>query len=96
MISEYELRFPLLRARSVLFSAIQQALPDDDFAGVAAALAVGERSSINPRQWRTFQNTGTAHLLSISGLHIGLVAGLVFLLMRTRWRCSAWLCACLR
>jgi len=66
------LRFPLLRACSAVFFAIQQALPDNEFAGVAAALAVGERCGIDARQWRTFQNTGTAHLLSISGLHIGL------------------------
>ena len=86
-------RYPLLRARSALFSAIQQALPDYAFAGVTAALAVGERGAIDTQQWRTFQNTGTAHLLSISGLHIGLVAGLVFLLVRLCWRRSAWLCA---
>ncbi len=85
-------RFPLLRARRHLSSAIHQALPNNAFAGVIAALAVGERSGIDTHQWQVYQNTGTAHLLSISGLHIGLVAGLVFLLVRLCWRRSTWLC----
>ncbi|MGH8402458.1 MAG: DNA internalization-related competence protein ComEC/Rec2, partial [Gammaproteobacteria bacterium] len=86
-------RFPLLRARTAIFSAMQGALPGNNFAGVAAALAIGDRSGIDAEQWRVFQNTGTAHLVAISGLHIGLVAGLVFLLVRFLWRRSARLCA---
>ncbi|MGA9855941.1 MAG: ComEC/Rec2 family competence protein [Gammaproteobacteria bacterium] len=45
------LRFPLLRARNRLSAAIQQALPDNAFAGVAVALAVGDRSAIDAQQW---------------------------------------------
>jgi competence protein ComEC len=86
-------RLPLLRTRNALFAAVLQALPDNSFAGIAAALVVGDRSAIDAGQWQVFQSTGTAHLLSISGLHIGLVAGLVFLLVRLLWRRSAWLCA---
>ncbi|MGH8398584.1 MAG: DNA internalization-related competence protein ComEC/Rec2 [Gammaproteobacteria bacterium] len=85
--------FPLLRARAAILASIQRALNQNNFSGVAAALAVGDRSGIDVEQWRVFQNTGTAHLVAISGLHIGLVAGLVFLLMRFFWRRSAWLCA---
>ncbi|MGA9852312.1 MAG: DNA internalization-related competence protein ComEC/Rec2 [Gammaproteobacteria bacterium] len=85
-------RFPLLRARAAIFRAMQRALPGNAFTGVAAALAIGDRSGIDAEQWRIFQNTGTAHLVAISGLHIGLVAGLVFLLVRFLWRRSAWLC----
>ncbi len=84
-------RFPILRARSAVLAAMQRALPHDTFAGVAAALAIGDASGIDAEQWRTFQNTGTAHLVTISGLHIALVAGLVFLLVRFFWRRSAWL-----
>ncbi len=86
-------RFPLLRARAAIFTAMQRALNHNEFSGVAAALAIGDRSGIDAAQWRVFQNTGTAHLVAISGLHIGLVAGLVFLLLRFFWRRSAWLCA---
>ncbi|MDE1887032.1 MAG: DNA internalization-related competence protein ComEC/Rec2 [Gammaproteobacteria bacterium] len=85
-------RFPLLRARAATLQAMRAALGDRPFAGVAAALAIGAGGAIDAGQWRVFQNTGTAHLVTISGFHIGLVAGLVFLLVRFLWRRSAWLC----
>ncbi|MDE2070926.1 MAG: DNA internalization-related competence protein ComEC/Rec2 [Gammaproteobacteria bacterium] len=85
-------RFPLLRARATTLRAMRTALGDHPFAGVAAALAIGEGGAIDAQQWRVFQNTGTAHLVTISGFHIGLVAGLVLLLVRFLWRRSAWLC----
>ncbi|HEX6550012.1 MAG TPA: DNA internalization-related competence protein ComEC/Rec2, partial [Gammaproteobacteria bacterium] len=85
-------RYPLLRARAALSRAIRSALSGSEFAGVAAALAVGDSSAITPMQWQVFRNTGTAHLVAISGLHIGLLAGLIFLLTRLIWRRSAWLC----
>ena len=86
-------RYSLLRARAAILRAIHGALGNNSFAGVAAALAVGDRGGIDTRQWRVFQNTGTAHLVAISGLHIGLVAGLAFFLINFMWRRSIWLCA---
>lgn len=87
-----KLRYPLLRARADVSGSIRQALPDSQFAGIAAALAVGDTSGITPAQWQVFRNAGIAHLVAISGLHIGLLAGLIFLLTRLIWRRSAWLC----
>jgi len=49
------------------------------------ALGLGDRSKISVKQWRTLTQTGTNHLLAISGLHIGLVAGLFFILGRWLW-----------
>lgn len=40
------------------------------------ALLVGDRSGVSPAMWQTYNATGTTHLLAISGLHIGIVAGL--------------------
>ncbi|MGE0722774.1 MAG: ComEC/Rec2 family competence protein [Alphaproteobacteria bacterium] len=45
---------------------------------VAAALVTGERGAIPEEVNVAMRDTGLAHLLSISGLHIGLVAGIVF------------------
>jgi competence protein ComEC len=53
--------------------------------GIAAALT--------PAQWEVFSRTGTSHLIAISGLHVGLVAGFVFLLARWLWSRSTWLMA---
>ncbi|HLB06200.1 MAG TPA: ComEC/Rec2 family competence protein, partial [Alphaproteobacteria bacterium] len=55
------------------------ALPESS---VSAALLVGERGAIPDEVNRAMQNSGLAHLLSISGLHIGLFAGLIFLAVR--------------
>ena len=60
---------------------IREVLPSDALAGFIPALAVGDRSGLNDTQWRVLTATGTNHLIAISGLHIGLVAGLVYLLM---------------
>jgi competence protein ComEC len=49
---------------------------------VAAALMTGERGDIDPAVLDAMRDAGLAHLLAISGLHMGLVAGFVFLLLR--------------
>jgi len=51
-------------------------------AAVAAALLTALRADIGEAVWRDMQLAGLAHLLAISGLHMGLVAGTVFLLVR--------------
>lgn len=49
---------------------------------LAAALITGERLAIPEQAVTAMRHAGLAHLLAISGLHIGLVAGLVFFLTR--------------
>jgi len=64
-------------------------MPDGPaFAGFVAALAVGDRSAIDPHQWEVLINTGTNHLMAISGLHIGLAAAFGY------WLCRRLLPAC--
>lgn len=46
-------------------------------AGVLAAIATGDRRGVDPETWALLRDTGTAHLLAISGFHVGVVAGLV-------------------
>ena len=50
-----------------------------------SALSLGDRSKITAKQWQTLTRTGTSHLVAISGLHIGLVAGLFFIVGRWLW-----------
>ena len=57
----------------------------DTGTAVLTALAVGDRSGLEQDQWQTLRRTGTVHLMAISGLHIGLVAGMVFFLVRWLW-----------
>jgi competence protein ComEC len=75
----------LNRVRQRLVESLHRALGFDRNLGVVTALAVGERRGISKGQWELLNATGTSHLLAISGLHIGLVAGLVFVLTRWLW-----------
>ncbi|OOG24531.1 DNA internalization-related competence protein ComEC/Rec2 [Thioalkalivibrio denitrificans] len=56
------------------------------FNGVLMALAVGYRPDISDAHWDVFLATGTNHLMAISGLHIGLMAGLGYGLAAWFWR----------
>jgi len=56
--------------------------------GIIAALAVGLRDNIDQNQWQVFRRTGTAHLIAISGLHIGMVAAIAYFLGSLAWRHS--------
>jgi competence protein ComEC len=47
-------------------------------AALAAALLFGERDLFNPETERSYQKIGVVHLLAISGLHVGLLAGMVY------------------
>lgn len=48
--------------------------------GFMAALVLGDKSRIPSDNWRQLVSTGTVHLLVVSGLHIGMVAGFGYLL----------------
>lgn len=49
---------------------------------ILPALVAGDRRGLTPDHWHLLQRTGTAHLVAISGLHVSLVAGGVWLMMR--------------
>jgi len=65
------------------FNAVLGATPA---AGILAALAVGDQRAISREEWQLFNRTGVTHLMSISGLHVTLVSGLVAWLVGTLWR----------
>ncbi|MGF1613061.1 MAG: ComEC/Rec2 family competence protein, partial [Gammaproteobacteria bacterium] len=77
--------YSIARWRSRLADAIERGLRDAPSLGLVQALAIGERSLISEPEWRLLRATGTSHLMAISGLHIGLVAGLVFWLVKRLW-----------
>ena len=60
-----------------------------DVVRFAAALLLGQRSSLQPTIRDRFLRTGTVHLLAVSGLHVGIIASLILFATRTRlipWR----------
>jgi competence protein ComEC len=76
------------RARAWLRDRILAALPDKPYAGVIVALVVGDQRAIVQSDWQVFNRTGVSHLISISGLHITMIAGLCAALVFQLWRRS--------
>jgi competence protein ComEC len=76
------------RSRSVLRERIHTALPAHPYAGVIVALVVGDQREVAQSDWKIFNRTGIGHLVSISGLHITMIAGLFASFMFTLWRHS--------
>ncbi len=72
-------------ARAAVRERIFATLGDAPHAGVIAALVVGDQRSIPHDQWRAFTRTGVNHLLSISGLHVTMIAALAGGLVAALW-----------
>lgn len=63
-----------------------------DRSGLVEAMVLGSRHDVDPAVRREFVRAGLAHLLAISGLHVGIIAGwLLLLLRRVLPRRRAWL-----
>ncbi|MGR3484695.1 MAG: ComEC/Rec2 family competence protein [Paracoccaceae bacterium] len=62
--------------RGRISAALRDRLPARE-GGVAAAILVGDRAYIDPADAEALRHSNLAHLLAISGLHMGLLAGLV-------------------
>lgn len=70
-------RLQLAALRSDLASTIEAVAPGRGGA-IAAALVAGDRSLIDHATNQALQNSGLGHLLSVSGIHMAVVGGLVF------------------
>ncbi len=73
-----------LRKGFALFLSVQSI--SDQQKAVFGALSVGVRDKIDRQIWHVLRDTGTAHLVAISGLHIGLVAMISGSLGGLLWR----------
>jgi competence protein ComEC len=64
-------------------------LSSDD-AGMLSAMLFGDRAGLNKSQRVGFERTGSFHLFVVSGMHVGLLAGLAFWLAR-KLKLHEWL-----
>lgn len=83
----------LAPARNAWRDAVRQRLMAVDAQGRKAGLAalvLGDGSGLTADDWRVLQDTGTVHLLVISGQHIGLLAGLIYALVAALARYGCW------
>lgn len=72
---------PMFRARMALSDHVQHRLPGEPGA-FAAAIMAGDRSGMATETLQVLRITNLAHLLAISGLHMGLLVGFVFAAFR--------------
>jgi competence protein ComEC len=63
---------------------------NSDDAGMLNAMLFGDRAGLNKSQRVGFERTGSFHLFVVSGMHVGLLAGIVFWLTR-RFKLHEWL-----
>ncbi|MFW6151110.1 MAG: ComEC/Rec2 family competence protein [Chloroflexota bacterium] len=83
--------------RASLSASLARSLPEPE-ASLAQGMLLGMRSTIPDSVMTAFSHTGTAHLLAISGLHIGIVIaavlGAAIALFGRRHGIYAWLALC--
>jgi len=70
-----------LRARHKMLTSFRRYIPASNELGVATALVLGSRDDMQDAVQKAYSQTGAVHVLSVSGLHVGIVAvGLRWLL----------------
>jgi competence protein ComEC len=78
------------RVRHVLRERMLAALDGARYGPVIVALALGDQAGVPREDWRVFNATGITHLVSISGLHVTLIAGLAGTAVAWCWRRLRW------
>ncbi len=84
-------RYAIERARGDLRDRILGLSGQQRYGGVLLALVLGDQRAIDEADWSLFNRTGIAHLVSISGLHITMIAALVGGIVSAGWRRVRWL-----
>ncbi len=83
---------PVEWARQQVRDRIFERVTERHYAGLIAALVVGDQNAIDRADWDIFRATGVAHLMSISGLHVTMFAWTAALMVGWLWRRSGRLC----
>ena len=67
---------------------------DPEQAGLARAILLGQREDVDRATNEAFVETGTVHILCIAGLHMGIVAWILFLIFGAGWLPRRWAIVC--
>ncbi len=67
---------------------VEAAIPNRDASALVIALAIGDRAELSEEVNEEFGASGLAHILSVSGLHVTIIAAGLFLALRALLACS--------
>ena len=76
----------LLQYRDSLFVSLRSAPLTDEAYSLVSVMALGEKSVLRKDMKDAFRNTGTSHLLALSGLHMGIIMGMLLFLFKPFFR----------
>jgi competence protein ComEC len=80
----------LINTRNHVLSVIRKWLPGETETGVAEALLIGYRDDLDKDLVRSYSNTGVVHIIAISGLHLGMIYGLMLAILKP-FRKQKWM-----
>ena len=63
---------------------------DNEALSISSALLLGQKSELNRETRKSYAQVGASHLLALSGMHLGILYGLMYLLFIRRIRFSEW------
>ncbi len=72
----------LIRAQTGLLEILRKWIPGKKEQGVAEALLIGYREDLDKDLVQAYSNTGVVHIIAISGLHLGMIYGLLLVLLK--------------
>ena len=68
----------LFEIRNSTIQTLQHYITGEKEQGVAEALLIGYRNDLDKDLVQAYSNTGVVHIIAISGLHLGMIYGLLF------------------
>lgn len=72
----------LIRSRRAVVNILQRYINGPLEQGLAEALLIGYKDDLDKGLVQAYSNTGVVHVIAISGLHLGLIYGLLLLLLK--------------
>ena len=87
------LRERMLRLRQSLFATYMTDAFSGDALGVLSALTLGDKRGLSVELREAYNDAGAAHVLALSGMHVGVIYGMIVLLLRglMRRRSLRWI-----
>ena len=67
---------------------LEQYIDNEDAFAIASAMVLGYKENLSPAIENTYRQTGSAHIIAVSGLHVDIIAILLFLIIGKFYRLS--------